>query len=183
MSRTILWRRLDAPGHDWATVFSRDGGWQLSGSAIFSEDHVHCRLEYVVVCDAEWRTTSASVTGWVGEKEVRIEIAADAAGRWRIAGVEQSSVAGCLDVDLSFTPATNLLPIKRLALEVGMRHDVRAAWLTFPGLTLEPLDQAYHRVSPCVYRYESNGGAFTADLEVDDDGFVVRYPGLWRTER
>jgi hypothetical protein len=38
---------------------------------------------------------------------------------------------GCLDIDLGFSPSTNLLPIRRLTLAVGEAATVRAAWLPF----------------------------------------------------
>ena len=40
---------------------------------------------------------------------------------WFANGVEQDNVAGCLDLDLGFTPATNLFAIRRLSLKVGQR--------------------------------------------------------------
>jgi hypothetical protein len=180
--RAILWRRIDEPGHDWARLSSDGDGWRLSGVALFAHDRAPCRLAYAIACDARWRTLSATVEGWVGPDAIRIDIAADESRRWRLNGREQPAVAGCLDVDLAFTPCTNLLPIRRLGLAVGERAEVRAAWLAFPGLGFEPLEQVYHRVAPLLYRYESNGGTFMADLEVDDSGFVVRYPGLWRID-
>ena len=61
----------------------------------------------------------------------------------------------------------------------GQEALVRAAWLSFPGFALEPLDQIYRRTGPAVYRYEADGGSFSTDLEVDADGFVRRYPGRW----
>ncbi len=56
---------------------------------------------------------------------------------------------------------------------------VRAAWLRFPSFALEPLDQLYRRTGEAAYRYESAGGAFVAELEVNGVGFVTRYPGFW----
>jgi hypothetical protein len=91
-------------------------------------------------------------------------------------------VQGCLDVDLGFSPSTNLLPIRRLKLEIGARADVRAAWVRFPELTLELLEQSYTRLTEHTYLYESAGGEFKRELTVNADGFVVEYPGLWRDE-
>ncbi len=83
---------------------------------------------------------------------------------------------------LGFTPATNLLPIRRLGLAPGQSAEVRAAWLSFPALTLELLEQVYRRTSEATYAYASDGGRFTAELSVSGDGFVTRYPGLWEAE-
>jgi uncharacterized protein len=178
----ILWRRLDQPGHESARLSRRPDGWHLTGAAVFAEEGQPCRLDYRVVCDLDWRTTTASVTGWIGDRTVELDLSIDAAGHWRVGGTESPGVAGCVDLDLSFSPATNLLPIRRLGLAVGQEAEVRAAWLGIPGLTLEPLDQRYRRLGVATYRYESDGGRFVADLQVSAAGFVVRYPGLWVSE-
>lgn len=180
--RTILWRRLDLPGLECARLSARTSAWQLTGTAVFAHDRRPCRLDYGVVCDAAWRTASVRVTGWVGPQPVSVDIVVDPPGVWRLDGATCDAVAGCVDVDLSFSPATNVLPIRRLDLPVGRFADVRAAWLRFPQFTLEPLNQRYHRIRPLTYRYESGGGAFATDLQVNAAGFVTEYPGLWETE-
>jgi hypothetical protein len=77
---------------------------------------------------------------------------------------------------------SGLLPIRRLDLAVGQAAEVRAAWLRFPGFELEPLAQVYRRVDAGTYRYESGGGPFVADLQVNAAGFVTDYPGIWQAE-
>jgi hypothetical protein len=112
---------------------------------------------------------------------VAVEVSS-ASGRWLLDGSEAPAVAGCVDLDLQFSPSTNLLPIRRLDLAVGASAPVRAAWLRFPSFALEPLDQLYRRTGPTSYRYESADGTFVRDLRVNDTGFVVDYPGLWEVE-
>lgn len=140
-----------------------------------------CRLDYVVACDVAWRTVAAQVNGWVGEAAVDVAITVDTHGRWWMNDAERPAVDGCVDVDLNFSPSTNLLPIRRLRLEVGQAAEVRAAWLRFPSFALEPFDQTYRRLGPAAYRYESASG-FAADLDVDDVGFVTRYGDVWEAE-
>lgn len=43
-------------------------------------------------------------------------------------------MAECVDIDLNFSPSTNLLPIRRFDLSVGASAIVRAAWLRFAGM-------------------------------------------------
>ncbi|HEU4404505.1 MAG TPA: putative glycolipid-binding domain-containing protein [Polyangiaceae bacterium] len=176
---SILWRRLDRPGHDSARLSPAEGGWLLSGAAAFAEGAEACRLDYLVACDAGFRTLGARVSGWVGARVVDVVIEAGDGGRWRLGGLECPAVAGCVDVDISFSPSTNLLPIRRLGLAVGAEAEVRAAWLRFPEVGLEPLAQRYRRIAPDRYRYESDGGRFVRELRVDGAGFVADYPGLW----
>jgi hypothetical protein len=82
-------------------------------------------------------------------------------------------------VDLGFTPATNTLPIRRLNLEIGAQREITAAWVKFPELTVQPLRQRYTRLSARLYRYESVGTDFRAEIEVDEEGLVVLYAGGW----
>ena len=43
---TILWRRLDLPGHDTAALTRTPDGWHLSGVAVLAESDRPCRVEY-----------------------------------------------------------------------------------------------------------------------------------------
>ena len=182
LTDSILWRRLDRPGHEAARLVDAESEWRLRGAAVFLHEGQAGRLDYEVVCDRGWHTRSARISGWVGDDPIEIEIAVDSAGLWRLNGRDCPEVAGCIDLDLNFSPSTNLLPIRRLDLAIGEEAPVRAAWLRFPSFSLEPLDQLYRRVDDSRYRYESAGGEFTADLEVDASGFVTRYPGFAERE-
>jgi hypothetical protein len=176
---SILWRRLDQPGHESARLSEGATGAVIEGTAVFDESGKPCRLDYRVVCDAAWRTVSSRVTGWLDTASVDVAIDVDATRGWSLNGRRCPAVQGCDDIDLSFSPTTNLLPIRRARPPVGARVAVRAAWLRFPELTLEPLDQTYERMLESRYRYESRGGSFVAMLETNAAGFVTSYPGLW----
>lgn len=149
---------------------------------MFSHEQQACRLDYQIVCDAAWRTLSAKVAGWLGNTTLDIRVRADSEGRWWLNEGEQPDVLGCTDIDLNFSPSTNLLPIRRLSLAIGEAADIKAAWLRFPSFKLESLPQQYRRLGQTSYRYESAGGQFVADLKVNRSGFVVDYPGLWKAE-
>jgi hypothetical protein len=181
-SASILWRRIDRAGHEWARLSEDPGGAVIKGTAVFSESQRPCRLDYRVVCDTDWRTVSARVTGWLDTEEIDIDITVTSARVWTFNGRPCIDVHGCDDIDLSFSPATNLLPIRRTRLASGARVAVRAAWLRFPDPRLEPLDQTYERLAESRYRYESAGGGFVAVLETNSVGFVTRYPNLWQLE-
>ncbi len=135
-----------------------------------------------MICDSDWRTQSAQVSGWLGDTLIEIELSVDLEHQWWLNRIEQPDVAGCLDLDLNFSPSTNLIPIRRLNLPFGHSAAVKAAWLRFPGFELEPLNQVYRRLDENTYRYESGGGRFVADLKVDKTGYVTDYPGIWQAE-
>jgi uncharacterized protein len=181
-THSILWRGIHFPGHEACRLFSQGAEWHLEGTAVFSHLHQPCLLSYLVVCEEKWSTSRARVSGWVAETAVDIDLVVDREHRWRLNGIEQPMVTGCIDVDLNFSPSTNLLPIRRLNLAVGQEALVKAAWLKFPSFELEPLSQVYSRIDESTYRYESGGGQFTADLKVDQVGFARNYPAVWQSE-
>lgn len=178
---TVLWKRIDLPGHESARLKRLDPGWELSGSSVFLHEGAPVRLDYAIAVSPGFETRSASVRGWIGGATVDLRIEADGEGGWLLNGAPQPAVQGCVDIDLNFSPSTNLLPIRRLGLKVGERASVRAAWLRFPSLTLEPLEQTYIRLEERLYRYESTTG-FSADLPVDPAGFPIDYPPSWSRE-
>jgi hypothetical protein len=178
----ILWRRLDQPGHESARLFFQNDSWQLQGTAVLSYDRIPCRLDYQIVCDSRWHTRSARVGGWVGNSLIDVEIVVDFDQRWLLNKTDCPEVAGCVDLDLNFSPSTNLLPIRRVELAIGEEAEVRAAWLRFPSFTFEPLTQRYRRTGENTYRYESGGGGFVTELSVNEAGLVTKYPSFWETE-
>jgi hypothetical protein len=127
-------------------------------------------------------TESAEISGVIGSREVDLTVSVDAKRRWSVNGVELGAVEGCVDIDLGFSPSTNLLPIRRLALAVGEEAMVRAAWPAFPSLDFAALPQVYRREGKTTYRYESGGGTFMRMLKVNAIGFVTSYPDFWEAE-
>ena len=177
---SVIWRRLDTPGHEAVRVYEAEDGWYLDGSAVFLFERKPCRLEYLIECDTEWQTRFATVDGFVGDDVVAIELEVDG-DIWYMNGEAIPAVEGCIDVDLNFSPVTNLLPIKRTELAVGDKTSVRAAWLRFPSFELEPLEQSYTRKSDLVYTYRSSTG-FEKDIAVDESGIVTEYADFWIRE-
>jgi hypothetical protein len=163
MDVAVLWRRIDQPGHECARLSTTPSSCEVAGTALFAHDGQPCRLDYRVVCDTAWRTQRATVSGWVGRRTIEVTIEVDGRG-WRLNGAPCPAVGGAVDIDLNFSPSTNVLPIRRLGLAVGQHAAV------------------YRRTADTRYRYESAGGRFVADLDVDADGLVTRYPPVWEMD-
>lgn len=180
----MRWRRLDVPGREEARVDRTATGWRLTGELDVEDAGGAARLRYTIECDAEWRTRSAVVEGEAVGGPIRFALAADGAGHWTRDDAPVPELSGALDVDLGFTPATNTLPIRRLALAVGESASVRSAWLRFPELRLEPLEQTYTRETEKSFRYRAlvDGEPFIARLDTDLFGRVLCYEGLWVAE-
>ncbi len=171
------------PGQEEARIDRTAEGWRLTGNLAATEGAVHVELAYVIDCEHDWRTRRALITGRAHGAPVRFEFASDGKGHWSLDDAPLPLVNGALDIDLGFTPATNLLPLRRLDLAIGARADVRTAWLRFPELRVEVLEQSYEREAERVFRYEAlvDGEPFRARLDTDEFGRVLVYEGLWET--
>jgi hypothetical protein len=180
----MRWRRLDVPGREQARIERLAEGWRLTGELDVEEAGVRAHLEYVIECDPGWRTRRTVVTSAASGTPVRLQLTADGDGHWTLNGGALPLVEGALDIDLGFTPATNLLPIRRLDLAVGKRAEIRTAWLRFPELRVEVLEQSYYREGVRVFRYTAlvDGEQFRARLDTDEFGRVLLYQGLWAAE-
>jgi hypothetical protein len=181
--KSVLWRRLDVPGHDAATFRVMEGSTELRGMAVFQDEGGPTALHYTVRCDAGWRTTEGTIHGWSGARPVDLRLVRSPSGAWTLNGVPCPAVAGCADLDLNFTPATNLLPLRRLDLAVGQAAEVRSAWLEWPAAVLTPLVQCYARRSETEYDYEADlpgADKFVSALRVEPGGWVLDYGGLWQ---
>jgi uncharacterized protein len=179
---SILWKNITHKGHEFWQQYSTGSGYALEGTAVFLHDEQPYQLNYRITTDLAWQTLSASIAGWVWKKRLTLQIEADHHHHWWVNEAEVPAVSNCIDIDLNFSPLTNLLPIRRLGLEVGEKAMISAAWLKFPSFNLEPLPQQYERIDTYSYRYSSNNGLFIAELRMDAFGFVSDYPGIWVAE-
>lgn len=116
---SILWKRLDIPGHEVAEQRQTVHGWQLRGVAVFAHEERPCRLEYDIRCGGDWQTELVTLAANVGEQTVALELLRNPAGEWSMHGSKVWELTDCDDIDLNFSPSTNMLPIRRLGLDVG----------------------------------------------------------------
>jgi hypothetical protein len=108
-------------------------------------------------------------------------LASDGDGRWTGDGLPMPELGDVLDPDLTVTPFTNTLPIRRLRLSTGQSAEITTAFIEFPALTVVSNPQRY----TCLeegrrYLYESRASDFKRELEIDGDGLVVSYPDFWQ---
>ena len=175
---TAIWRRSDREGTDRCRLARTDEGWLLIGHARWTEDGAEMALDYAVRAAPDWTSLGADVSGMVGGTEIALRIDR-AEGFWRMNGDVLPDDA-LPDLDFGFTPATNLLPLRRLDLGEGP-VSTSAAWLDLrpDRVRLTRLDQSYTRRSDAEVDYASPAHGFGATLTVAPCGFVTDYPGLW----
>lgn len=178
---SVLWRNLETAGMERCTLERTPDGWRLAGTTLLAAEEHPREVRWTVLTDKEWRTLTVGAHDQTPESNRGLALNADGDGTWTAGGEPLPGLEGAIDVDLSWTPATNTLPIRRHDLEVGDHVETTVAWIAFPGHDIRRVSQRYERTGPTTYRFSS--GDLTTDIEVAASGLVVNYPGLWVAEQ
>jgi hypothetical protein len=179
-----MWRDIDRTSLELCDLRETEYGEGnlISGHVLLSQAGRPMEIHYRIETDERWRTlmVNVSLRNMPGSQDGRL-LLRSAKGRWHFGeghGYYAPEFDGMFDIDLGFTPATNLLPIRRLKLDIGQAAPVTAVWLRFPDFQLQPLQQTYTRLTEDTYRYQSEGG-FESEITVDGRGLPVTYRDGW----
>jgi hypothetical protein len=183
----VCWHAWDGNGLEHCVFENIEDGLPLSGAVVGSRLTRYGAF-YFVRTDELFRTREVRVQYASGPV---LHVEADGCGNWidLVAGLPLEKLNGCIDVDIGVTPATNMLPIKRLDLTAGESREILAAYVPLPsqiegGFVPTPAEQRY----TCLeigkrYRYDGLFRNFSAELEIDGTGMVFDYPDTFRRLR
>ena len=183
MRRDVMWWAWDGPGLGHLCLMVGEDGVVADGMVIGVTEGHPFRVAYEVRCDVGWQVRAMRI-GVPGEPP-RVYVLSNGEGSWTTPdGLSVPHLEGCTDVDISVTPFTNTLPIRRLGLAPVESAEVSVAYIEGTELQAWPEPQRYTCLEKGdrggLYRFLSLDGGFTADLLVDGDGLVLDYPGLFR---
>ena len=179
---SVIWRRIDKPGHESARLSLEGSRWHLTGTAVFASDGQSCRLDYLVVCGSDWRTLSGRVTGWIGSRLIE-------------AGWKPMPAAGGSTESTVRPSQAASTSISTSARRQTCCRSAGWAWRSAPRRGCGPrgcasrASRSSRSISSTAARAtrpiatRARGGAFVADLRIDAAGFVTEYPGVWQLER
>ncbi len=184
MTRDVMWSPLGEPGLEHLKLLESDEGLNADALVIGVDEHEALRVHYELRCDAAWRVRQLSAS-LLGDHPRELELTADGAGHWFAPnGTPIAALEGCIDVDISITPFTNTLPIRRLQLKQGEAAEITVAYIAATEMTARPMRQRYTCLEANPeggrYLYEGLESDFTAELTVNKDGLVTDYQGIWK---
>ena len=184
IERTIIWQPWDAIGLEHLHLVESDNGAIADSLLIQEIDRQVIRLRYEIRVDAAWRVREADIDLWAPHYQ-QLKLRSNGSGKWTDAtGESLDRLDGCVDIDLTATPFTNTLPIRRIRLEPGEAEEISLVYITVPELSVTLERQRYTCLEKSgdgsLYRYEGLDTGFMRDLPVDLDGLVIDYPGLFR---
>jgi len=168
------WRRLDEPGLEVFRITPEHDGLRAVSTVVHAGAEAF-GISYVWLLDREWRTRRLDLRlSSPAQREMTIERAPEG---WLIDGREHPELAVCDEIDLSGTPFCNSLAMRLLK----GKGELTALYVNLPSLQFLPSRQRYEVSSGNRWRYIDLGVAkgFEADLEIDADGLISRYEGLF----
>ena len=184
MQVAVRWSDWHGKGLEHCQCLANEAGLLLAGVVAGTRGSLY-GASYYVKADASGHTREVRVA-YVGGKSLHVE--ADGEGNWfdLLGKAPIPALKGCLDVDIGVTPATNMLPVRRLKLNKDEAREIRAAYVPLPtqiaGTFLPILaGQRYTCLIPDRrYRYEGLFRNFSGELEFDAHGLVLDYPDTFR---
>ncbi len=182
MNKTIVARWQDWSDKSLEHLVLREMSDTITAEAVViaTVNGTALAARYRISCDTFWRVKEVEI-GLIGDDR-SIGLLSDGVGNWTD-GTRRSlpHLKGAIDIDLSITPFTNTLPIRRLNLQLGQSADLMVVYVQFPDINITTNRQRYTCLElRRLYRYESIDSKFVRDIAVDDQGLVVRYPGLFK---
>ena len=143
MEREVMWAPWEAPGLEHLRLVTNDGSVVANGLVIGLEAGRPFRIGYEIRCDERWRVQEVRVATPDSGRPV-LELLTDGEGHWkRSSGEPVPELEGCIDVDISATPFTNTLPIRRLGLKPGESQELTITYVRVPELLVGPERQRY----------------------------------------
>lgn len=172
LNRSIRWRGLHLQTLEHCHVIANGRDTRIRGTIIGPDFGLFYRLKL----DENGHTRTVKIERTDGKT---LELFADGAGGWSDDRAEPiSALRGCIDVDIWPTPLTNALPIWRQDWQDNQQVSFAMAWIDATDLSFKRSEQIYTRLDATHFRYQSDN--FEAVLDVDADGLVTNYPGLFR---
>jgi hypothetical protein len=182
----LTWRAQDVPRMESTRVQVSGLRIKAYGRIVAAEtpSHAGFSASYDLVTDELGATKRLSLTVTMAERERQLSIARDEENMWLIQDhqnqVTRSSYDGALDVDVIFSPFFNALPIRRTGLyEQAESVTLPVVYVRLPDLTVEPASISYSSSGGGpADGIKLNSPVANTTVTVDDNGFILDYPGL-----
>lgn len=176
--RSIVWKGCYSSTTEYMEI-SQGESIIVRGHITGEEEGIPYYTSYIIYADQQWEVRSVSVivksintiefffekknTNWINRE-----------------GVEMMELKDCIDIDISLTPFTNTLPVRRLRIPKGETREITVLYFKLPEGEFYSMQQRYTNIDDRFYKYENVDGGYSAMLELDNEGMVVYYPGRWQ---
>lgn len=179
MKRQIVWKGLFYQMMEYCSMDTSGTDIRINGTIVGFGEDTPFSVSYDIIADRAWHMSGLEMAIERDGDCSWISLHRDINGQWSQTGHTRNEWDHCIDVDISLTPFTNTLPIRRLNIPIGERVQVDALYINVFKNEIKPVTQFYTRLSENRYLYEGVLKDFKAEITVDNDGLVTDYPGIF----
>lgn len=179
--KIVVWKSVQYAGLEYLSLRADETGIHAVSVVIAIQDGQAFRLDYAVDLDVSYQVRMVYLTL---NNEAVLTLECDEQRNWFDAHHQPlPHLTGCTDIDISATPFTNTLPIRRLNWQPGQMKTIRLVYCEIPQMILRPDEQIYTCVEKqsdnARFHFEQVATGFKSTIQVDGDGLVIDYPGLY----
>ncbi|WP_454052167.1 putative glycolipid-binding domain-containing protein [Clostridium sp. Marseille-Q7071] len=183
MKKELIWKALDGFSTEHLCLYEDQDGIIANSVVIGMNENTPFRINYEINCDLNWKVNKVDIRRF-DSKSTNITLLSDGNGIWRKScGEEIEDLRGCVDIDISITPFTNTIPIRRLSLNLGESSKIKVIYIDVHNLKLKPVTQKYtcleSNLEGFKYRYENLNSGFVTEFFVDKEGLIIDYPDIF----
>ncbi len=179
MVKNIVWKGIDDGTMEYCRIqYNRDAILVASAITGHSGD-IPVQIDYNIKLTNDWNVQSFTVNSNIDNVTNVFALHTDGKGTWFNEIQELQDFRGCYDIDIVFTPFTNSLPVNRLSFSDNETKAIDVVYINALEASMTRKQQFYTRLDEHIYHFENNEHDFVADIEMDSDGLVVSYPGLF----
>ena len=195
MERNVMWTPWHNQGVEHLHLLQEEKKITATGAIITVVNNVPLYLAYTIFCSTTWNVQVVQLY-LLDSSKWAMCLEQESPGHWTMPfHVPLPQLQHCTDIDISLTPFTNTIPVRRLSLQPGQSADITVAYIDVPALLKVSSDQqlstqikAIKQRYTClslydnggIYEYENLSSGYTAELPVDSDGLVLDYPNAFR---
>jgi uncharacterized protein len=183
MQKKITWHGKQQVSTETCEISASEAGIEVRGSvAGVSDDGTEFEIKYTLELSPEWDIQHVVVRDVKNEGN-ELDLQRENGQWFDVDGLHLEEFDGVEFVDMTITPLTNTLPIKRLQFDGDEPQKINVLFIELPEFNIRRVEQIYSKIGKNTYHYQDiEVPDFVADLVVDDDGLVIIYPRLFTSK-
>ena len=179
MQTNLLWAGIEYHSLENCIVDVSNTVTEINSTIIgFYEEKIYL-AEYCIKTNKDWETFFVELKYRHSNNQVKLILKKEN-DSWLLNNAKANEFNNCFDIDISLSPLTNSLAVNRLKLSNNQEQKIKVIYINILEQELKPVEQIYKRLSKTKYLYQNVPNDFEAEIEVDESGFVVSYPSLFK---
>ncbi|RKE57396.1 putative glycolipid-binding domain-containing protein [Sphingobacterium detergens] len=177
--KTVLWQGVAFHSLEYFNIQENNDHYVVVSKIIGSYRKKIYSVSYQLMINKQWEVEEFLIDSEVNMTKNTLT-GKKTTTNWEINHFDNPDFMGFQYIDISLTPFTNTLPINNLQLKIGNSKEIDIIYIDLINNDITPVRQRYTRTDLHEYLYENIVSDFTARIQVDENGLVLNYPGLFK---